>query len=111
MKTLDSTTINRTRDRAAALFTLAVVAVCGLCLAARLVPAVAHTTTLLVLVLAITAIAAGLVRHLARVLRWRREDQEDARIAAAWRATHPFPAHARTNTARVDTGPVDAEVA
>lgn len=90
--TLDNATINRNRRHSANLFTLALALVFGLGLASTLVPAVGHTVTAGLLVLAVAALAAWTVRRLARVLRWRREDREDALTAAAWRAAHPCPA-------------------
>lgn len=90
--TLDRTTINRNRHRSANLFTLALTAVFGLGFASTLVPAIEHTIIVVLLVTAALAVAALVVRRVARVLRWRREDRQDALAAAAWRAAHPRPA-------------------
>jgi hypothetical protein len=83
--TLDSSTINRNRDRSAALFTLAV---------AALTAAVALLNTVpgLLPALVVGVVAAAIAHRIARVLRWRHEDREDALTAAAWRAAHPRPA-------------------
>ena len=91
MDTIDSTTINRNRDRSATLFALTgATLVCGLGLVANLVP-----TVLLVSAggaLAGLLVTAWVVARVARIVRWRREDRADALVAAAWRAAHPRPA-------------------
>lgn len=86
MDTIDSKMINRNRDRSATLFALtgaALVAVMAL-----------FSTAVPVVLAALTGcvVAAWVVARMARIVRWRREDREDALVAAAWRAAHPRPA-------------------
>lgn len=85
MSTLDSKMINRNRERSANLFALT---------GATLIPVMALFADLVPLVLATLAgcaLVAWVVARVARVLRWRQEDREDALVAAAWRAAHPRP--------------------
>jgi hypothetical protein len=84
---MNSTTINRNRDRSATLVALTLATlVCGLGLLSNYV-----SIPLVLLTLAGIVLAAWVVARVARTLRWRREDRADALVAAAWRAAHPRP--------------------
>jgi hypothetical protein len=85
MDTIDSKTINRNRDRSATLFAVTgATIVCGL-------GALSHVVSVPLVLLAVLGcvLVACVVVRVARIVRWRREDREDALVAAAWRAAHP----------------------
>lgn len=63
-------------------------AVCLLGAVSALVPAVEHAVTVGLVALALLALLTSGLRLLARWLRERREDRDDAITTAAWRATH-----------------------
>ena len=80
--------IGACRAAEARLITTVLAAVCTLGFLAAVIPGVEAALTVGLLALAGLVLVALAGRHLARVIRERREDRADALTAARWRAAH-----------------------
>jgi hypothetical protein len=85
----DPPRIEEHRAREANLVTAVLALVCGLACVCGLVPAVDRAVSSFFVGVLVAAAVIVLLRWVARRVRMHREDREDERAAARWRADHP----------------------